>query len=224
MCLVQCQVGVLYLVVLVVSCAVCCVLSSCGVGKTLIIIHSDEKTVVRVLHGTFEALGGRKRMPSLFASFRDFEPPEHCHGPRRGPTVAPSDCAGLLRTPQPRAREKTRGRKMKNSHVQEMSIWYISNTYILCTRFVPGTFWFQPCQTHTYQPHFERRLRSKRAPSVPQRAHTNHPWSAVGERSEPHALTSPLRSKVPCVVSSTTALLQRCSPCISQKIRLCGNL
>jgi len=45
--------------------------------KTSYEIDVHEKTVGRVLHGTCEALGGRKRVPWLFASFRDFEPQEH---------------------------------------------------------------------------------------------------------------------------------------------------
>ena len=57
--------------------AVFCELSSCGVSKRIVIIHADEKNIVRILHGTCEALGGRKRTPWLFASFRDLGPPDH---------------------------------------------------------------------------------------------------------------------------------------------------
>ena len=74
MCVVQCQVGV----VLVVSCLLCAVCSLHAASqKPIITIHADEKTVTGVLHGTCEALGGRKRISWLFASFRDFDLPEH---------------------------------------------------------------------------------------------------------------------------------------------------
>ena len=53
--------------------AVCCVLSWCGDKN----IHAHEKTGVPVLHGTCKALGERKRVPWLLASFRHFEPSEH---------------------------------------------------------------------------------------------------------------------------------------------------
>ena len=46
-----------------------------------------------------------------------------CHGPRPGPTVVPSVHAGLLRAPQPRAREKPPGGRAKSADVQETSIW-----------------------------------------------------------------------------------------------------
>ena len=74
-----------------------------------------NKTVVRVLHGTCEALGGRKRNPWLLASFRDFELPR-ATDLGQGPHLHRSVHAGLLRAPQPRPREKTHGRKSKKCH------------------------------------------------------------------------------------------------------------
>ena len=122
MCVVQCQVGV----VLVVSCLLCAVCSlHAATQKPIITIHADEKTVTGVLHGTCEALGGRKRIPWLFADFRDFRPPEHARRTRPGPTLAPQCSRGPPACPATESTRKDPRAEEQNADVQETSICYI---------------------------------------------------------------------------------------------------
>ena len=83
-------------------CCVLCALFMRRLRNQLIIFHADEKPVVRVLHDTCEALGGRKRIPWLSASFSDFKPQRTCHGP---PVLAPQCSRGPPACP---ATESTR--------------------------------------------------------------------------------------------------------------------
>ena len=61
--------------------------------------------------GWLWVVGNRSRV--YLAVFATSNPQSTCHGPRPGPTLAPQCSRGLLRAPQPRAREQTRGRKSK---------------------------------------------------------------------------------------------------------------
>ena len=72
------------------------------------------------------ALGGRKRVPWLLATFRDFESPEYV--PRTS-ARAHMCTAVFMRAPcVPRNREhekRSAGERAKNAYVQKKSIWYI---------------------------------------------------------------------------------------------------
>ena len=106
--------------------AVCCVLSSCGVAETDRENPCGWKKRRTSLHGTCEVLGCQKQIAWLFASFRDFEPPEHV--PRT--SVRAYTCAAGFTAASclPRSRERENrppGGRAKNFDVQETSFSYI---------------------------------------------------------------------------------------------------
>ena len=72
------------------------------------------------------ALGGRKRVPWLLATFRDFESPEYVPGPRPGPTCAPQCSCGPLACPATEStRKDPRAKERKMRMCKKKSIWYI---------------------------------------------------------------------------------------------------
>ena len=102
--------------------AVCCVLPWFLIKKTNHHISCERKTVVRVLHGTCEALRSQKGISWLS---RDLEPPEHVPPTSARATVARSVHVGLcVPYNQEHDRSPTGGRA-KYADVRETSIWYI---------------------------------------------------------------------------------------------------
>ena len=80
------------------------------------------------MHGTRKALGGRKRIPWLFASLRHFEPPEHV--PRT--SARAHTCTAVFTRASCVARNREHenrpaGGRAKNADVQETYIWYRGN-------------------------------------------------------------------------------------------------
>ena len=67
--------------------------------------------------------------PGYLPDSATLNPQSTCHGPRPGHTLTPIAHAGLLRAPQPRAREKTRGRKNKKCRCPNKSHIIHSNMY-----------------------------------------------------------------------------------------------
>ena len=86
----------------------------------------------------------------------------------------------------------------------------------ICTRYFffklkisSNTFWFQPCQAHTYryQAPFERRRRAKRVPRIFQRTHTDHPSSAGGTNAHIPNTRQSEASPTPCATHTYQAPL-----------------
>ena len=76
---------------------------------------------------TWLALAGRKRIPWLFSTFRDFEPPEHV--PRTSGRAHTWTGALTRASFVPRIREheiRPAGGRAKDADVQDTSIWYIA--------------------------------------------------------------------------------------------------
>ena len=67
------------------------------------------------------ALRARNASPWSLATLN---PQSTCHGPRPGPYLRRGVRAGPLRAPEPRAREKSHGRKRKKTKVQRKHIYY----------------------------------------------------------------------------------------------------
>ena len=71
------------------------------------------------MHGTCEALRGRKRTPWLFASFRDFEPPEHV--PRT--SARPHTCTQCSRGPRTRKDPRAEEQKLRIGFFRELTFY-----------------------------------------------------------------------------------------------------
>ena len=72
------------------------------------------------------ALGGRKRIPWLLATFREIETPEHV--PRTSARAHTCTAVFTRASCMPRNREhekRSAGERAKNAYVQKKSIWYI---------------------------------------------------------------------------------------------------